>query len=398
MALVPRSVRAAGASAAIKSLDIVEGQVLVEMEDGVGEMFHLHILHHRISAGVWITSDPFGTLQLDDLSDLEVVPVTRAAPLPMAGRPFLLPPEYTDEQLRGLRARAKQFALMHGWVDPGAAAAIGAAAPAGGSPDGWFYSDTAIDQFGQEVSSSVLTDATAFHMEGSVGLFKVDFADGEGPVWTTGQRVLRDDVTEWLAAKRSGSGRDRRLLPQDLKEEKKSVLVREAVRECDTAAVPDPMVFSGPAAIKEVVKSVESSGLEFQGWATQYLSTSGLSPKSGLAIEFVQAAYTLYFLLCVDLLDVCHLRAAEHIARRVLQIQKAVRRSPKNPDFEGLDAYSQHLVDSTGSVYAPEFDKHVANEMKSTALTLKQDRLNREEKEAEATRRAKNKNKGKDDG
>ena len=70
-------------------------------------------------------------------------------------------------------------------------------------------------------------------------------------------------------------------------------------------------------------------------------------------MEFTLLVYALHFLLCADLFDVSHLAGAEHLSRRILVILKAVRRSPKNPDFEGLDGYQLHLQDSSGQRMPP---------------------------------------------
>ena len=347
------------------------------------EVYHEHILHVRLGGSRWITSDADGNLDLDDLSELDVIPLVRDAAYPVAGRPFRVPPVYTDPEWRSLCARARQLAEVHGWVPP-VAAAPGTAV----SIDAWYYADTANASFGGEVSAAVLGEAARGHIEGRVGMFKADLGDGAGEVWRAAERVLKVDYPDWLAAKRSGAGCDKRLLRCDKRTDGRPVLMRDAVKLMDNAAVPAAL-FDGPPALAEVLRSVETSGLEFQGWGQQYLHSSGLSAKSGLAIEFMQAVYTLFYLVCHDLLDGRHLVAAEHVARRILQIQKAVRRNPKSPDFEGLEVYGRHMTDSSGSVFAPTFDKHVAETQRAAAITLKQDRLNREEQAHEETRRKK---------
>ena len=46
-------------------------------------------------------------------------------------------------------------------------------------------------------------------------------------------------------------------------------------------------------------------------------------------------------MLEVDQLDVSSLVSAELLVRRVFQIELAVDRNPKSPDFEGLDAITE---------------------------------------------------------
>ena len=91
--------------------------------------------------------------------------------------------------------------------------------------------------------------------------------------------------------------------------------------------------------------------------------------------------------MCVDRLDPFHNSALEHSCRRMLQIQQAIRRSPKSPDFEGLDEYMRHSDDLKGHVVAPKFDAHIMERRKAGSMILKQSRLQREEVAADSKRR-----------
>ena len=68
-------------------------------------------------------------------------------------------------------------------------------------------------------------------------------------------------------------------------------------------------------------------------------------------------------------------------------IQKAVKRSPQSPDFEGLDSYISHAYDQSGGIITLEFDKHIAEIQRNDAFVLKQGRLLREEEHAEKGRK-----------
>ena len=82
---------------------------------------------------------------------------------------------------------------------------------------------------------------------------------------------------------------------------------------------------------------------------------------------------------CLDRLDCYRLTSAEHVARRILQIQKAVRRNARSPNFENLSESMTHTADSSGTVSAPVFDRHVADRQHEEAQVIKQTRLAREE-------------------
>ncbi len=97
----------------------------------------------------------------------------------------------------------------------------------------------------------------------------------------------------------------------------------------------------------------------------------------------------MWLLGCVDRLDLLHLSAGEHLARRILQIQRAVRKNPTNPEFDSLDVYMRHAAAVTGTVFAPTFDKHVSEIHKNEAQVLKQHRWSKEEEDADTNRRGK---------
>ena len=62
-----------------------------------------------------------------------------------------------------------------------------------------------------------------------------------------------------------------------------------------------------------------------------------------------------------------------------MQIEAAVKRNPRQPDFEGLDAILDSSVDTSGAALAPKFMELVANIQKSQALVYKAGRLWHEE-------------------
>eukprot|EP00974_Lingulodinium_polyedra_P029415 2834140-Lingulodinium_polyedra.AAC.1 len=73
------------------------------------------------------------------------------------------------------------------------------------------------------------------------------------------------------------------------------------------------------------------------------------------------------------------LSSAELVSRLILQIQQAVKRNPKNPDFRGTAVMIMSKLDSSGGLLVGDFAKFVAEEQKSEAFTMKQQRLHAEE-------------------
>ena len=81
----------------------------------------------------------------------------------------------------------------------------------------------------------------------------------------------------------------------------------------------------------------------------------------------------------------------------ILQIQRAIRRDPKAPQFTGLEVYTEHAADSTGVLRATRFEKFVADRNKDDANVAKQNRLAREEEEQRTKTSGQKGKKGKKD-
>ena len=94
----------------------------------------------------------------------------------------------------------------------------------------------------------------------------------------------------------------------------------------------------------------------------------------------------LQLLVCFDQLDASNIAGLEALCRRMLIIQKAVRRNPKVPDFAGFERFLITAFDDTGGVVASGFDEWMASEQKNEALILKQSRLWNEEQTSENKR------------
>ena len=130
-------------------------------------------------------------------------------------------------------------------------------------------------------------------------------------------------------------------------------------------------------------------------YINHYVSVSGVAPHSNASHELKNLFAILRHQIEYDQLEVTNLAASELVARRVVQIQKAIRRSPKHPDFTGLDQLMASQLDETGGVVTSKFDEWVAQEQKTQAIIKKNTRLLQEEKESDAKRLANPKAQGK---
>ena len=171
--------------------------------------------------------------------------------------------------------------------------------------------------------------------------------------------------------------------------------MRERNAVSDKVATPalHGALFEGSSAAGEVLDGISNSGMEPTSYVAQFFQQVGASPKMSGSIELTHHFFTVWLLTCVDRVDLRRSAAGEHICRRILQQQAAIRRDPKSPNYEGLEPYMAHAADTSGVVRAPKFEKFVAERNRDTSTVLKQMRLAKEETEARGKDKG-NKNKG----
>jgi hypothetical protein len=135
----------------------------------------------------------------------------------------------------------------------------------------------------------------------------------------------------------------------------------------------------GPRAAREFLEGVAMSGGDLSGYHANYLRRSGLSENSSVAHELKNLLTVLRLAISYDQLDFSDLASIEAIIRRILDIQVAVRRNPKHPEFGGLDLDPVGETDSMGGVRAASYGEWLATESQREAKGLKAAREYREE-------------------
>jgi hypothetical protein len=198
------------------------------------------------------------------------------------------------------------------------------------------------------------------------------------------ERIRREDLPAWRAEKAAGPGRDPRVLPL-LRDAQKTRFrtVREALGQITPLADPpaDDWPFRGPSATLELLTSIRAVSDDVGQFHEYFVRTSGLSGEHPVAVKHRELLGVLMHLTCFDQLNVTQLAGAEACSRYVLQVHQAVRKNPKAPDFRGLAVMTTSRLDATGGVLTGSFAKFVAEEQKSEAFTLKQQRLYAEEED-----------------
>jgi hypothetical protein len=363
------------------ALDIAEAQVAIEFADDPNYSWHHRILLAKLDGGRWIVLTPDGDVEVADLSAHRVVPLTRgkAVPARVAGDIYLLA-VLSDADLRVAGAEAAALAGILG-------TAVGV--PVGVRAD-WIFSDPAHENWGVNVPAALLSAVGQTVLRGSVGLVQEDPADMA--TWTTIERILPADLEAWKDEKRSGPGRDPRVLPlrRDAQDHRYCIL-RQAMMEMtmtsgassssaasaasSSAKMGPDWIFRGPSAVSELLRGVRAAGEDLSGYHEYYCRAAGLEPANAVAIKHRDLLSVLHHMVTFDQLDAPFLASAELCARLILQCQAAVKKSPKQPDFRGLQMMTMSDLDASGGVLTGDFARFVAEEQKSEAFTLKQQRL-----------------------
>ena len=355
----------------MSAFDITEQQVLLYFDADPGHSWHHRILLIPLGGGRWIACSTDYEVEIIDLTTYAVIVLTRTLPFPArVAADFYSAQPVRPRDLERSRLEARGLAAALGVVPPAAPGAAGIV---------WIFSDTAYPRFGETVEDPLLVDPNATVERESVGLVNVP---GDG--WTTMERIRRDDFEAWRAEKSGGPGRDARVLPL-LRDAQRTRFrtVREALGQVtpfvEPAAADWP--FRGPSATMELLVSIRAVSDDFGQFHEYFCKTSGLSTEHPVAVKHRELLGVLMHLTCFDQLNVTQLAGCEACARYILQVHQAVRKNPKSPDFRGLGIMTASRLDASGGVLSGSFAKFVAEEQKSDAFTMKQQRLFAEEDE-----------------
>jgi hypothetical protein len=237
----------------------------------------------------------------------------------------------------------------------------------------WVVADTGDANFGKPVEEAVIRNPANIRAEGAVAIVRLQGR------WTAAERVLPGDLTMWMGEKRAGAGRDPRVGGSHRDNRGRNLATtRQALADQRDIPVSDSP-FSGPKAIIEILDEVLGSGDDFMSYHEIWLRETGLNGDSAVGHQHRNLLSILYHMYIFDQLNLYHLASAELLARHMKRIHRAVRKNPKNPDFRGLNLVVQSRLDRSTYSETGEFSKHIAQEQKEEAFTMKQQRLFAEE-------------------
>ncbi|CAK0839441.1 unnamed protein product, partial [Prorocentrum cordatum] len=272
------------------------------------------------------------------------------------------------EDIEALRFDARALALVMGVPSP--PAAPGAVIPR------WIVSDPGSPDFGKELDVHIVGRLL---FGDAVGIALLSEEEG----WVSVENVQERDEEAWLAEKRRGPGRDPRISPLSRRTPGQPVMLPEALARMSSIDIED-WPFRGPKALPEQLAAVLATGLTLTSYWGFWVSESGVSRSAGVALEMRRLLNVLRHRVTHDLLDASNLASFELLGRRALQIQRAVKRCPRRPSFEGLGLALSSSLGESGGAAASRPDAFVAEEQKAQGIILEQERLFREEQQSDA--------------
>jgi hypothetical protein len=255
------------------------------------------------------------------------------------------------------------------------ASLLGFKQAAGTSPGKWVVSDTAHPAFGEAVPAEVCGVDDEFVSRGSTALVRID------NTWVTAELVSEDnkEFEEWKTKKASGPGRDIRLVETKFDGRGCRHLPENEALNLYKNTVIQHWPMRGPRVVTEFLESLRSAGLALISHHLEWVRRSDVGPGSAVVREHFHVTESLRWYGQFDQVDLSNCAGAEMQVRRLVQIETAVRRNAKVPDFTGLDCMLDARTDSSGAAVTATFDSWVTDRQKDMANIQKQGRLLREE-------------------
>ena len=352
-------------AAADRALDIVEPQVLVHRPlANAGQTWCHSLLLHRIGAGRWVALDPDHELVVLDLAQERHHVLVRRGRYPGGaynGEIYAHDP-IDKATLKHFLVAARTQAMLLGDGD----------VPI--EPEQVWVVIEEGPFFGQEVRLEDLDEPEKF-----VSLQKRGFLDIEGTVLECSQFPVATKDRDLIACReRHGDFRvlgkrsvDGFVAP--------SLSLVDAVAAFTEAKLPD-WPFEGDRAVLEYLRAIATTQGNLVSYETDWTRNSGIAEGLREAHEHRNISEVLRLAHTVDGLNVPSCACFEQLVRRQIQIEMAVERNPKSPDFAGLHLVLGGALNAKGAANAYKFKSWVADRQRDEGQQLKQARLLRGDK------------------
>jgi hypothetical protein len=353
------------AAARIVTLDIPEVQIIVEYPlDAGGFYWHHRVLLKRVTQGIWMCLTPDLEVVRHDLGAIRHVVLERAADFPAPQRAFVYCFDLVSRAT--LESKKRLAATQATLLGDGDAAEVHSAL--------WVVADSRRDDFGDQVASELLNapaTGIAFETKGVVTL------EGE-EVFV--QRILASELVAFKATK-TGDENDLRLLGDHRDGSgKRRLELGPSVELMRESAFVDFPLSGDVRAAKELLSAIVVGPGSLPRYHTEWQRLSGISEHAALVYTHRTICEVLRLMHSYDQVDISNLAGGEQLCRWLIQLETAVERNPRAPDFAGLDIFMGGSTTAEGKAMTSKFTEHISNKLKERAAIWKQERLYKEEK------------------
>ena len=125
--------------------------------------------------------------------------------------------------------------------------------------------------------------------------------------------------------------------------------------------------------------ALKYNGMSFPTHHQDLLNHSGISSSSGSSRSHRRVCDALQAFLLKDRLNLCALAGGEILGRFLVEIETAISRNPRCPDYADLEVISGATISHFGALALPSYQQHIAELQRSEAFILKQRRMWAEE-------------------
>ena len=369
------------AAARVKTQDIKEPQILLSMPDDVdGIVWHHRVLVLQVKGAKWVSLDPELALQVIDLDALEYVLLDRSSDFPADKYDEIFPFEpIPQSEVPGFRRKARTLLALH------------SEGPSDADEMIWTICDTRDAFFGTVIPQD-----------------KIDAASGDGTMLEGGskgivvheddyhfvEQISKSELSAVLKKWRAADSDSRILKVQRDQAGKRNRPLADAVPQFSEDKMDD-WPHSGERSFMEASDAVLRTSMNWKTYHLTWKQESGISPGTSLCHEHETLCESFRLAHEIDQLNCGNLAALELLMRRMIQIEMAVSRNSKMPDFTGLSVVLTSVTDGSGAIQTKGFHKWVADRNEARARIMKSERMYHEERWG-AKKRSKGDGKGKD--
>ena len=350
----------AAAQGDLRTLDLKEPQIIRHYPHDQNQFYwHHRLLLQKVSPGIWIGLTPDYDLERIDLHTTEHLPLERRSPFPPAQSAYIY--AFDDIPRAELERQKRRAATMASLFNDTAVEDMEAFE--------WMVGDLSHPKFGEAVPDEMVDQGVVM---GDLGIVVLD---GKETFVKKIPVSSKAKIIEDMDAMRG----DIRLLGDHRDSQNHRFLsFKDAMALMSETAMQD-WPLQGPRVMMELLKAIRSGPGDLATYHLSWSRSSGVNTFSMACHEHRIICNVFRAAIETDQFNLPNSLSFEILARRLVQVETAVARSPTSPDFTGLELILEDPVGTGGEAVTSTFNTWLASKLKEKANVAKQTRLYREE-------------------